>query len=142
MAHQSVDDPSPVVGSGTGRSLRAELHRARGALVEAELALTPAERFEAAHRCARLIAAVVLAHRAPADVRAAARSRPTPVWLLLARTAPECGEWAAFFAFTERIGDPSPRLADDVMREVAAFLVQVESWRSDDQVGQSCDVGE
>lgn len=112
---------------GAATPVRADLQAARAALVEAELAVTPRERFEAAHLCARRTAAVVLALRAPRDVRARARSGPAQVWTLLARTAPEYGEWAAFFAFTERHTTASARLADDLTRDAATFLALVEN---------------
>lgn len=117
----------PIAPEPAGRPDREDLQAARAALVEAELAVTPLERFEAAHGCARRVAAVVLAARAPVTVRNQARSGPTQVWQLLARTAPEYGEWAAFFAFTERHGSVSPRLADDLTRDAATFLAVVEN---------------
>jgi hypothetical protein len=55
--------------------------------------------------------------------------------VLLAGVAPELGEWAAFFAAGARkraaaeAGLPSavtPREADDLVREVEAFLTMVE----------------
>jgi hypothetical protein len=110
---------------------------ARRGLVEACDAATPGERYAAAHLAALRVAAAVLACRArPSDPAAAPRrTRPTSAWVLLAAVAPELGEWAAFFAAgagkraAAEAGLPSavtPREADDLVREVEAFLTMVE----------------
>ncbi|CAA9324924.1 MAG: FIG01122694: hypothetical protein [uncultured Frankineae bacterium] len=110
---------------------------ARRGLVEACEAATAGERYAAAHLAALRVAAAVLACRArPAgDPTAARRTRPTSAWVLLAAVAPELGEWATFFAAgagkraAAEAGLPSavtPREADDLVRDVEAFLVVVE----------------
>ncbi len=93
----------------------------------------------AAHLAALRVAAAVLACRArPLAAPASAtsrRSRPTSAWVLLAAVAPELAEWAAFFASgagkraAAEAGLPSavtPREADDLVRDVEAFLTMVE----------------
>lgn len=108
---------------------------ARRGLVEASVAATPGERYATAHLAALRAAAAVLSCRArPAGP--GRRGRPTSAWVLLAAVAPELGEWAAFFAAGARkraaaeAGLPSAvtaREADDLVREVSAFLPVVES---------------
>src|SRR5918912_290618 len=97
---------------------------ARHGLAEAEAAVSPAERYIAAHLAALRAAAAVLAVRArPLRSR---RGGPRSVWELLPQVAPELTEWAAFFA----TGAPkraaaeagvtrivSPRAADDLVRD-------------------------
>ncbi len=112
---------------------------ARRGLAEACDAATAGERYAAAHLAALRVAAAVLACRARPTVDPAAaprRSRPTSAWVLLAAVAPELGEWAAFFAAgaakraAAEAGLPSavtPREADDLVREVEAFLAVVEA---------------
>jgi hypothetical protein len=70
----------------------------------------------------------------------AARARPVrgrrgSVWELISRVAPEFAEWAAFFAAGSAKRQAaeaglhrfvSPREADDMVRQVAAFLELVE----------------
>lgn len=121
----------PTVRLGT-ESLRMDLHRARTALVEAELSCRPSDRFLAAHLAALRVAAVVLALRARPGRRG---GRPRNAWMLLAEVAPELGEWAAFFAATEgkreavRAGATSivsAREADDLIRDAQTFLGLVE----------------
>jgi len=113
-------------------SLLLDLHRARTALVEAELAGHPGERYLAAHLAALRVAAIVLALRARPG---RGSSRPRNAWLVLAEVAPELGEWAAFFAATEgkreavRAGATaivSAREADDLVRDAQTFLGLVE----------------
>jgi L-fucose isomerase-like protein len=84
------------------------------------------------------VAAAVLACRArPVDgvTTPPRRTRPTSAWVLLAAVAPELAEWAAFFAAgaakraAAEAGLPSavtPREADDLVRDVEAFLAMVE----------------
>lgn len=108
---------------------------ARRGLLEAAGVGTPGERYALAHLAALRAAAAVLAARArPAD--AAARSRPRSAWALLPQVAPELGEWAAFFAAgagkraAAEAGLPravTPREADDLLREVEAFVALVET---------------
>ena len=112
-------------------SVQVDLHRARTALIEAELAPHPSDRYLSAHLGALRVAAVVLALRA----RPGRGSRPRNAWLVLAEVAPELGEWATFFAATEgkreavRAGASiivSVREADDLVRDAQAFLAVVE----------------
>lgn len=113
-------------------SIQTDLHRARSALVEAELAPHPSDRYLAAHLGALRVAAVVLALRARPGQSS---SRPRNAWLVLAEVAPELGEWAAFFAATEgkreaaRAGAStvvSAREADDLVRDAQTFFSVVE----------------
>lgn len=119
-------------------SLPDDLARAEAALVSAELAEHPHERFLAAHVAALRVAACVLSVRAR-GVRIAGGRRPGRTadggalgnaWELLAAVAPEFGEWAAFFAATQlkrqavqagAIALVSAREADDLVRDAAAF---------------------
>ncbi len=154
---------SPVTGSaqswtqedlvGFGRH-RADLQRARSALVEAELADRPSERFLAAQLAALRVAALVLALRSrpagrsdPADRGSLKKlsaaggpgsgraPQPRNAWQLLAEVAPEYGEWAAFFAASQgkreavRAGAATivtTREADDLVRDAGQFLTMVE----------------
>ncbi len=112
---------------------------ARQGLTEACGAATAGERYAAAHLAALRVAAAVLACRARPQTApasgAARRTRPTSAWVLLAAVAPELGEWASFFAAgagkraAAEAGLPSavtPREADDLVRDVEAFLAMVE----------------
>ena len=108
------------------------LQRARSALVEAELALRPSDRYLAAQLAALRTAAVVLACRARPH-RSTRRAGPRNAWLVLSEVAPELGEWAAFFAATQgrreavRAGGwVGAREADDLVRDAQGFLGQVE----------------
>ncbi len=115
-----------------------DLRRARRAILAAEFAERPSERYLAAHLAALQIAAVVLAWRAnPALARRG--SRPRNVWRMLADVAPEFAEWAAFFAATQakreavRAGATtivSAREADDLLRDAQCFLAVVERSRA------------
>jgi hypothetical protein len=109
----------------------ADLTRAHAALLEAEEASSPGERFLAAHVAALRVAAVVLAVRS----RPARTGRPRNAWRLLAEVAPELAEWAFFFAATEAKRDAaragvtglvSAREADDLVRDTGCFLALVE----------------
>jgi SAV_6107-like HEPN len=118
---------------------------ARRCLVEAGLASAPGDRYAAAHLAALRTAAAVLAARAqPAGPGGQGRPgrpgrqsrRPTSAWVLLARVAPELGEWAAFFAAGARkraaaeaglSGAVSVREADDLLRDAETFLALVET---------------
>jgi hypothetical protein len=112
--------------------LQLDLQRARTALVEAELAQHPGDRYLAAHLAALRVAAIVLALRARPG---RGSSRPRNAWLVLAEVAPELGEWAAFFAATQdkreavRAGATAiinAREADDLVRDAQTFLGLVE----------------
>jgi hypothetical protein len=104
------------------------LAHAHGCLLEASLAERPADRYAAAHLAALRTAAAVLAARTSTDQ---VRRGPRNAWVLLARVAPELGEWADFFSATARrrtvaqAGRPgviTPREADDLLRDAEAFL--------------------
>ncbi|GAA2100975.1 hypothetical protein GCM10009841_16300 [Microlunatus panaciterrae] len=126
-------ESAPQHSTPLGNQLRADLNRARSALIEAELARHPSERFLAAHMAALRIAAVVLALRATRTSRNS--GRPRNAWRVLAEVAPEYGEWAAFFAATEGKRDAvragataivTGREADDLVRDAQIFLGLVE----------------
>jgi L-fucose isomerase-like protein len=130
--------PVPV-GSTSRLPVSTLLALARRGLVEASSAATPGERYATAHLAALRAAAAVLACRAQpvagGPTAAPRRTRPTSAWVLLAAVAPELGEWAAFFAAgaakraAAEAGLPSavtPREADDLVRDVEAFLTRVE----------------
>jgi hypothetical protein len=111
-----------------------DLHRARTALIEAELAERPSDRFLAAHLAALRVAATILSLRAH-PAASAQRTGPRDAWRLLAEVAPEFAEWAGFFAATKRKREAvhggataivSAREADDLLRAAQAFLVLVE----------------
>ena len=121
----------PDRSNGTGKDqLRMDLHRARAALVEAELSDPPADRYAAAHLAALRMAAVVLSVRSRAT-----RPGPRNAWLVLSEVAPELAEWAAFFAATQPKRESiergaryavSSREADDLVRDAGSFLSLVE----------------
>ena len=128
---------TPTVPAAAASRLPAStlLSLARRGLLEACGAATPGERYAAAHLAALRVAAAVLACRARPVAGPSRRTRPTSAWVLLAEVAPELGEWAAFFAAGARkraaaeAGLPSAvtaREADDLVREVEAFLAMVE----------------
>jgi SAV_6107-like HEPN len=139
-AAASAGPTAATVPAGSTSRLPAStlLALARRGLVEAGDAATAGERYAAAHLAALRVAAAVLACRArPVDGATATprRTRPTSAWVLLAAVAPELGEWAAFFAAgaakraAAEAGLPSavtPREADDLVRDVEAFLAMVE----------------
>jgi hypothetical protein len=111
-----------------------DLLRARSALAEAELAERPSDRYLAAHLTALRVVAIVLTHRARSGM-ARPSGRPRNAWRMLAEVAPELAEWAAFFAATQAKRDAvragatsivSAREADDLVRDVEAFLRLVE----------------
>lgn len=102
----------------------------RVALLAAEDAERPAERYVAAYRVALLIAASVLSAR-----RVQIRGR-LGVWRVLARVAPELAEWADYFAALQlkhqaveagASGIVSSREADDLIRDAYAFARAAEA---------------
>ena len=104
---------------------------ARG-LSEAAATTSPGQRYALAHLAALRSAAAVLSCRASGSER----GRPTSVWVLLARVAPELTEWAQFFAAGARkraaaeaglAGAVTPREADDLLRDAQSFLSVVET---------------
>jgi SAV_6107-like HEPN len=123
------EEPHAMVTASTD-----DLLRARSALAEAELAERPSDRYLAAHLTALRVVAIVLTHRARSGA-ARPNGRPRNAWRMLAEVAPELAEWAAFFAATQAKRDAvragatsivSAREADDLVRDVEAFLRLVE----------------
>ena len=115
-----------VISSSPAPPYLVDLRRAEQALLEAELAGDPAERYLAAHLAAMRTAVTVLAVRA----RPRRTSGPADVWQVLAHVAPELGEWAAFFAagrqkrLLVQAGATtlvSEREADDLLRDAQDF---------------------
>ena len=110
------------------------LDHARRCLDSAMGARRSGERYAAAHLAALRAAAAVLAARARPHDRSG--RRPRNAWALLARVAPELGEWATFFAAGARkraaaeAGLPdavTEREADDLVRDAQRFLELCES---------------
>lgn len=125
----------------------ADLRRAESALLSAELSPGPAGRYLAAHLAAMRTAVTVLAVRTRPRRSGGGRSGggggPADVWQVLARTAPEYGEWAAFFAAGRQkwllvqsgaYALVSEREADDLLRDAGDFYDLVSrrlahAWR-------------
>ena len=102
------------------------LHLAKAALVGAELADTPAERYLQAQLAALRVAAAILAARA----HAASGGRLRNVWQVVGEVAPEFAEWAGFFSATQgkreavaagAVAIVTVREADDLVRDAQAF---------------------
>ena len=113
---QAARDLLADAGRGLGRAIRAEL---------------PTDRYAAAHLAALRGAAALLATKARPG-----RGRQASAWDLLAKLAPEFAEWSAFFAAGSAKRQAaeagiarlvSPREADDMVRQCAAFLDLVEA---------------
>ena len=109
------------------RDLLADASRGLGRAIRSSEA---ADRYAAAHLAALRAAAAVLAARARP-----VRGRRGSVWELISRVAPEFAEWAAFFAAGSAKRQAaeagldrwvSPREADDMVRQVSAFLDLVD----------------
>lgn len=108
------------------------LASARRSMAEALVASSPCERYAAAHLAALRGAAAVLAARGRPNAR---RRRVRSAWVVLPEVAPEFGEWAAFFAAgaSKRavaeagVACVSSREADDLVRDVDAFLSRIAS---------------
>jgi len=105
------------------------IDRSRGSLLLACRAGDSAERYLESHLGALRAAAALLAVRSTAT----GRSRPRSVWDVLPVVAPELSEWAAFFAGSarrrvviQRGGAPTPREADDLLRQAEVFLEIVQ----------------
>jgi len=108
------------------------LDQASRALTEATGYTDARQRYATAHLGALRAAAAVLAARTRPEP---ARRRPRSAWVLLGQVAPELEEWAAFFAagaakraaaeagLSRAVTD---READDLVRDVSAFLAVVE----------------
>jgi hypothetical protein len=128
--------PPQQPGSGLPLSALNLVEQARRGLREAATMPMATDRYAGAHLAALRAAAAVLAARAhPTDPRFR-RRRPTSAWVLLTAVAPELGEWAAFFAAgagkraAAEAGVAqavSAREADDLVRDVAAFVGLVET---------------
>lgn len=110
------------------------LDHSRHCLQDAMAARRSGERYAAAHLAALRAAAAVLAARARPNDRLG--RRPRNAWALLARVAPELGEWATFFAAgaakraAAEAGLPhavTEREADDLVRDARRFLEVCES---------------
>ncbi len=108
-------------------NVRILLDQARQALLDAEYAAQPVDRYAKAHLAALRAAAAVLAARA----QPRRRTQPISVWALLARAAPELKEWSAFFAATSATRAAAEagvrrlvttRDADDLVRQASEFL--------------------
>lgn len=117
-------NPSP--GSRNGSALDP----ARAALLAAELAESPAERYLAAQLAALRVAAAILGTRA----KSGGGGRPRNVWQVVGEVAPEFAEWAGFFAATQGKRQAvaagatalvSHREADDLVRDAQAFHDEV-----------------
>ena len=123
---QSIVRSAPPVPQAA-RDLLSDATRGLGT---AMAATTVADRYAAAHLAALRAAAAVLAARARP-----VRGRRGSAWELISKVAPEFAEWAAFFAAGSAKRQAaeagihrlvSPREADDMVRQVAAFLDLVE----------------
>lgn len=128
---------SPVPRPGTSPAVLDLVSYARTNLTEAATATRAGDRYRAAHLAALRAAAALVAAGAAAGPSSARSSGARPsrrlqnVWELLARTAPELGEWAQFFAHGARLraaveaGLPhavTDRDADDLLRDAETFV--------------------
>ena len=122
---------SPI--AGVPQQVRDLLAAAARALLDAAAEPRAGERYARAHLAALRTAAALLAARArPAGRRGGPSLRSA--WSLLVEVAPELSEWAAYFAAGagKRVaaeaglaGAVSEREADDLVRDVEAFLALV-----------------
>jgi hypothetical protein len=127
----SVDQlPLPPALPVAATQLLDQAHRS---LAEAAGSADFRQRYATAHLAALRAAAAVLAARTRPE---GGRRRPRSAWVLLAQVAPELGEWATFFAAgaAKRAAAEAglshavtEREADDLVRDVDAFLAVVES---------------
>ncbi len=124
--------PLPAPGRPVPQAARDLLADAGRGLGRAIRAGQPTDRYAAAHLAALRGAAAVLAIRAKPG-----RARQESAWALLAKVAPQFSEWAAFFAAgsaKRRAAEAgiarfvTPREADDMVRQCAAFLDLVEAF--------------
>lgn len=123
----------PTPAAPPSRGALGLLRQAAAGLAEAHREDDPLLRYPAAYLAALRAAAAVLAVRAePGPRRAATRN----VWQLLARVAPEWGEWATFFAScsdTRAAAEAGihrlvPRRdADDLLHQAEQFVTLVGS---------------
>lgn len=137
LKETAVSAAVPLVSSaapltrGSAPAAKALIGLARRALIDAECASHPVDRYSRAHLAALKAAAAVLAVRA----RPRRRPRPTSAWVLLSTVAPEFAEWSAFFtatSATRAVAEAGVRRlvtsrdADDLVRQVGVFLRVVE----------------
>jgi SAV_6107-like HEPN len=130
-AHAMADQlPLPPPLPAAAAQLLGQAHRA---LAEAAGHTDPRQRYATAHLGALRGAAAVLAARTRPEP---GRRRPRSAWVLLGQVAPELGEWATFFAAgaAKRAAAEAglsravtEREADDLVRDVGAFLTVVET---------------
>jgi hypothetical protein len=122
--------PLPPALPSAAAGLLDQAHRG---LAEAAVTVDPRQRYATAHLGALRGAAAVLAARTRPEP---ARRRPRSAWVLLGQVAPELGEWATFFAAGagKRAAAEAglsravtEREADDLVRDVGAFLAVVEN---------------
>ena len=123
---RTVSPPSPPIPQAA-RDLLIDASRGLGRAIRST---TPADRYAAAHLAALRGAAAVLAAKARP-----VRGRRGSAWELLTKVAPEFAEWAAFFAAGSAKRQAAEagltrlvaaREADDMLRQVSAFLDLVE----------------
>src|SRR5688500_12219402 len=119
-----------VDGPPVARAARGLLRQASEALAEAHGEPEPLRRYPAAYLAALRAAAAVLAVRARPQVHGVRRGGRN-VWHLLAKVAPELGEWAAFFASCSATRSAAEagiarlvgrREADDLLRQAEQFV--------------------
>ena len=100
------------------------LAAAQRGLVEATYAETAAERYVDAHLSALRSAAAILAARAQPTK---SRTRLRSVWSVLPSIAPECAEWAEFFAASAYLSGEPAQLGSirgqDIGKLIAAVIV-------------------
>jgi hypothetical protein len=122
--------PLPPALPAAAAQLLDQAHRG---LREAAGSADPRQRYATAHLGALRAAAAVLAARTRPEP---ARGRPRSAWVLLGQVTPELGEWATFFAAgaAKRAAAEAglshavtEREADDLVRDVGAFLSVVET---------------
>lgn len=124
VPHRLPAQPAPPIPVATG--VLDLVDRSRGCLLEACHHSDLIERYRTAQLGAVRAAAAVLAARSARTPR----SRPRPVWDVLASVCPELSEWATFFAGTARrvqlhdrgSASPTAREADDLIRQAEIFL--------------------
>ncbi|RJQ78689.1 chromosome segregation protein SMC [Pseudonocardiaceae bacterium YIM PH 21723] len=125
----------PSTPAGSVRSL---LRQAQVALSDAHYEHRPADRYVYAHTAALRAAAALLALRG----KPGRRTKPTSVWVLLAKVAPELAEWADLFAAGSArrhaaqtgVNRAVPqRDADDLLRQSEQFLGIIERSISGDE---------
>ncbi|HEX3706098.1 MAG TPA: SAV_6107 family HEPN domain-containing protein [Mycobacteriales bacterium] len=143
----STAQPTPLRRTAIPASALRLVVAARRALGEAEQATDVGERYAAAHLSALRAAAGILAADArPDSDRPLRRGRPTSVWTLLDRVAPDLGEWAAYFSAgaDKRIaaqagmrGAVTTREADDLVRDAGLFVDIVAGRLGMPRMGQA-----